>query len=412
MFAAFALLLIAGHDFTEVSGVKVSCLENLRGKAGRARVEVIVASGALHEAENARGVAHLLEHLLMRPLGFDDKNAATAWDYTSYFHDVRAAELSTAAIDLVRALAKVDLPEGSFELEREVVLQEMKLRGSRESSVKDPIFGGTILARDPGGTEESVRALTRDDVFAFHAANYVRGNIAVIARGAVDCAAFAASLAPALARLPEGRAVTLPRVLEKERGARALPIGWEGNAFVEGFYWYDANVAEEMVMRVVAKHLEQSALDDLRKGQGLTYSPQAEVRRVGSGGVLQLRVVTEGKSNVVSAWYEEKIRELRDTPAPATVMKRALPVVADLVDSDAVRLGLAAIRGEEMPDRALAALDDNSIRAMLPKMLHRDRTFGSTTPSRNIGSIIVLVVFALVVLGAAAIAGRRFGRAA
>src|SRR5688500_197884 len=65
------LLYVQSTAFTPVGGVEVSCLENLRGKVGRARVEIVVGAGALDEGENERGIAHLLEHLLMRPLGFD-----------------------------------------------------------------------------------------------------------------------------------------------------------------------------------------------------------------------------------------------------------------------------------------------------------------------------------------------------
>lgn len=395
----------------EVSGVQVSCLENLRGKEGRARIEITVGSGALHETEEARGVAHLVEHLLMRPLGFDDKNAVTGWDHTTYFHDVRAAALSTAAIDLVRALGKLDLAEGSFELERGVVIEEMRLRGSIDVlGAVDPLFGGTILARDPGGSEASVRALSREDALAFHAAHYLRSNMVVVARGAVDCELFRASLAPALASLAEGNAMPLPRVTIPEPGPRALPIGWSGQAFVQGFYWYDSTIVEETFMQVVAKHLENAALDELRKTRGLTYSPQADVRRIGAGGSMSLRVVTDGRDSVVAAWYEEKLSALRDSTSPSVLLAHALEVAGEHADADTTRYALSVLRRELSPAEAIGELDDARLQQLIAKMLRADRTFGSATASRNLGSIAVLVLFAAVVIGAVVIAGLRFFR--
>ncbi len=399
-----ALLLLGSLDFTDVSGVKVSCLENIRGKTGRARIELVVGAGALHELEEARGVAHLLEHLLMRPLGFDDANAVTSLDYTTYFRDVRAAELSTAAIDLTRALSQ--LPLDDFDVEKNVVLAEIGKRSSAQRTV-DPLFGNTLLNRDVGGGWASVRDLTKQDVESFFQKHYVRGNIALFARGAVSCEELQKTLAPELAKIPAGQADSVPRVTTPEPGPRALSYGAD-SPWMGGFYWYDATIEEEMAMRVVAKHLEQLALDELRKTQGLTYSPVAEVRRLAGGGQMQLRVATEGRESLVADWYEEKVGALRKSTTPAQDMKRAAAVVADVVENDVVRFGLAAIRGEQAPDVALAGLDDTRMQAVLAKMLAADRSFSTTTPSRNIGSILVLVFFGVVVAGAVLIAARSF----
>src|SRR5687768_4658962 len=93
--SALALLIAQSSAFSPVGGVEVSCLENLRGKVGRAKVEIVVGAGALDEGENERGVAHLLEHLLLRPINFDDSNATTSWDHTSFYRDVTGGELQT-----------------------------------------------------------------------------------------------------------------------------------------------------------------------------------------------------------------------------------------------------------------------------------------------------------------------------
>src|SRR5438552_2248748 len=128
MLFPLATLAIAALELTDTSGVKLSCLENVRGKTGRGRIEIVVGAGSLDEGEKERGLAHLVEHVVMRPLGFDHENAETALDYTTFYRDVRATDLSTTAIDLVEALAKVSINQHDFELEREVVRHELELR--------------------------------------------------------------------------------------------------------------------------------------------------------------------------------------------------------------------------------------------------------------------------------------------
>lgn len=396
MLSALLLMTVAA-DFDAVSGVKVRCLENLRGKVGRARVEVVVGAGAMHEAPNARGVAHLLEHVLLRPLGFDDSNGATGWDYTTFYRDVRGVELSTAAVDLVRALGDVSFDDETFDTERKVVLRELDERGADIRFENDPMFSGTVLERTPGGTISAVRDLSADDARRFHAAHYTKGNIAVLLSGAVSCETIQRALSPILADIPDGDASPVPRVEQEEPSAFPLPPS--ESLLVQGFYWYDATPAEEVIWRLVAKDLEQRALDVLRKERGIAYSPSARVFRRGTGGTLELRVKTDGRANEAAAWFDEQVEAMRATSKPMERFAPAIaPVRTELAD-DNVRNALAALRGEEAPTKILDTLDDVKTSAMLEKLLVDRRSFGTASPQSNVWSLIVLLLFGAVVLG-------------
>ena len=376
-----ALLLAA--SFTPVEGVQVHCAENTQGKSGRARVEVVVGAGALHEADDQHGVAHLLEHLLLRPLGFDDNNGATDWDRTRYFSDVRATELSTAAVRLVRAIRDAEFTEADLEIERRVVLRELTERG--DTTLPRPMFGSTPLSRPIGGDARSVKGLSLDDLRGFHQAHHVRGNLAVLLLGADRCAETIERLRPELEAFAPGPAAKVPPITADHPGATRLP----GQGFEAGFFWYDASPTDALVMRLVAKHLEQRALEQLRKQEGLAYTPKATYRSMGRAGLIAIDVKTSGASSQVSRWYDRTVAELRDADDPLALMAAAVDQVRRSFDSVSAVDALARLRDQPSPSALLADLDNPTLTRSLARMIAPDRGFGSG--QKSLVEVLVLV---------------------
>lgn len=392
-------LLLMAATFEPTGGVAVSCLENLRGKVGRARVEVVVAAGAVHEGEAERGVAHLLEHLVLRPLGFDDGNGATGWDYTTYHRDVRADELIPAAEDLLKELRSPKLTAEDVAVEKRIVLRELEVRGtSHAETQEDPIFRSTVYARYPGGSADAVRDLEVGDISSFHGRHYVRGNIAVLLRGAVDCKAARLAIEPILHDFPSGPVSQPPNVQAREPGRLAVPTS-PGN-FMAGFYWYSATPADEVLYRVIAKHLERRALTELRKDRGLTYSPSASFLRRGRGGQIMLTVQTKGEESAVDEWYKEELQQLLLSSTPRSDMAESISAVRTKLETDGVRAGLAALHKESSQLALLGGMTDTDMRVALPPLLSEARAFGSAVPQSNIASLIILGLFGALVLGA------------
>jgi hypothetical protein len=180
--------------------------------------------------------------------------------------------------------------------------------------------------------------------------------------------------------------------------------------FERGFYWYHSTIEDEVLMMSVAKHLEQKALAELRKEQGITYSPQASFARRGRGGTMFLLIQTSGQDRVVDGWYERTIEDLTKSEHPRDTMKNAIRFVADRLEDEVVRTGLSAIRGERAPQEALLRLDDPAMHARLSILLARDRAFGSSTPTKNVMSLVILGLFGALVLVVIGIAGMKFLR--
>ena len=248
-----------------------------------------------------------------------------------------------------------------------------------------PLFGSTPFARPIGGTPRSVGGLTLEDLRAFHRTHHVRGNVAVLLLGADDCAATMARLKPQLEGFAAGDAAKIPPFSRSHPGATRLP----GEGFEAGFFWYDANEADALMMKVVAKHLEQRALEELRKQEGLTYTPRSTYVGLGRAGLIAITVKTSGASSQVSRWYDRTVAELRESTEPATLLSEAIDQVRRTFDTVTAADALARIRDQRAPRELLRTLEGPQFRRRLARMIAPDRGFGSS--QKNLVEVLVLV---------------------
>jgi predicted Zn-dependent peptidase len=395
-----ALALLA--QYVPVEGVPVHCSASTGAASGR--VEVVIAAGALSEPEDAEGVAHLLEHVILRPFGLDDENGATEWDATRYWTRAAPTRLATAAVDLVEAIRAPKLDPEAVRLEALIVARELEDRGSGRAST-DRRFHGTRFDRPLGGTTSGVTALRPEALAAFHAAHYSAANLAVIATDAADCEALIAALGPSLARLPRG--VPSPRPVERAVPRGPVHLGDSPDRFIGGFFWFEASLAEELVWRIVAHHLERRAFEELRTAQGLTYSPQASVARLGGAGTASLEVRSSDPARV-ARWYDDTIAGLLAEPRPAERLRASIAAVRAELSPRNPRSALAALRGEPSPTELLDALDDARLSAALTAQLVPALAFGTARPT--IGRFVLLGLAGVVVLGFLAALGLKLAR--
>ena len=168
-------------------------------------VGVWVRQGAVHEAEDETGASHLLEHLVFKgtakrgpreiALALEglggSLDAYTSREHTSF--QARALDLHLdESLDVLSDLViNPQLRAGDFELEREVVLEEI---AAVEDTPDDLVFdlhaeglwpdhpyGHAIL-----GTSESVGGMPLEALRAIHTERYVGSNLLVAAAGNVD----------------------------------------------------------------------------------------------------------------------------------------------------------------------------------------------------------------------------------
>jgi predicted Zn-dependent peptidase len=192
----------AEHAITTLdSGVRVVS-ERVPGVRSVA-LGVWIATGSVLEREHEAGISHLLEHMLFRGTErygsreideiFDamgaEINAGTDKETTSLYTRVLDRHLERA-FDVVADM--VWCPRfGELEAEREVVLEEIAMY---EDDPQDRVFdvlGGTIfgshpLGRPVIGSAETVRAVTREQLAAFHRLRYRPQSVVIAAAGSIE----------------------------------------------------------------------------------------------------------------------------------------------------------------------------------------------------------------------------------
>lgn len=164
-----------------------------------------VPVGSRDEAAHQYGSTHFLEHLLFKgtrartaydiAIAFDrvggEHNAATAREHTVYHAKVRDADLPMAIEVLADMIAASVIDRDEFETERGVILEELAMADDDPIDVlferfTGQVFPGHALGRPIGGTPDTIRAATRDDVWDHYRAHYRPEELVVTIAGAVD----------------------------------------------------------------------------------------------------------------------------------------------------------------------------------------------------------------------------------
>ena len=181
----------------------------------RASLRLAVKAGSIDEADDQRGLAHMLEHMAfngttrfkpgelvkyLESIGMrfgPHLNAYTSYDETVYMIDVptdRDGLLGRGFEVLSDFAGGMTLDAKEIDKERGVVLEEWRGRlgvGSRVQAIQEPVLYGMsrYANRLPIGLPEILKTFPRQRLVDFYKANYRPDRIGVIAVGDIDPAA-------------------------------------------------------------------------------------------------------------------------------------------------------------------------------------------------------------------------------
>ncbi len=168
-------------------------------------VGIWVKTGSRNETEKQGGVTHFLEHMLFK--GTDSRtafdiaqsmesvggylNAFTSSEYTCYYARCVEDQLDRALDVLSDMVLHPLFPEEEVEKEKKVVIEEMKMyRDSPDDYLfeefSSKMFEGHALGRPILGTEETVSAFTREDLYKYMADRYKPSNLLISVAGHVN----------------------------------------------------------------------------------------------------------------------------------------------------------------------------------------------------------------------------------
>lgn len=164
-----------------------------------------VNKGARDEKDDELGIAHLVEHMVFKgTINRDRKqiwadiqknggilNACTTEDYTMFFvHCLK--EYMDEALDVIYELVFLNtIPEEEFELEKSVVVEEVKMYENQIEQQALVLLNKTLYPNnknrwDVGSTPENVSKITRKQVIDFINRNYIPQNITLYVAGDVE----------------------------------------------------------------------------------------------------------------------------------------------------------------------------------------------------------------------------------
>jgi predicted Zn-dependent peptidase len=185
------------------SGLRV-VTEHLAGLRSAA-IGFWVGTGSRDEADAVAGASHFLEHLLFKGSATrhaaeiaeavescgGDMNAFTGQEITAYYVRVPDRHLDLGLDILSDIVWTPALRPDEVESERQVILEEIRMRDDTPDDLVHDVFAGALfpehpLGREISGSQESISAVTRDQIADYHQAHYVPSNVVVAVAGNVE----------------------------------------------------------------------------------------------------------------------------------------------------------------------------------------------------------------------------------
>ena len=193
---------IAFHHHRLPNGLNIVAETN--PDAHTAAVGFFVNAGTRDEEADVMGVSHFLEHMMFKGTArrtaddvnreFDEiganYNAWTSHENTVYYAQV-LPEYLPRAVDLIGDMLRPALREDDFDMEKNVILEEIGMYEDRPQwrvydSLFETYFHGHPLGYRVLGTADSIKALGVEQMRGYFAHRYSPDNITVAAAGRFD----------------------------------------------------------------------------------------------------------------------------------------------------------------------------------------------------------------------------------
>jgi zinc protease len=400
--------------------------------------------GSVDESNGITGISHVLEHMMFKgtrtvasgefsrrvsAMGGRD-NAFTSRDYTGYFQQIPSASLADVMALEADRMSNLVLTEKEFAPEREVVIEERRLRTEDRARalVSEQLMATAFTAspyRHPVvGWMSDLKTLGLEDLERWYRQWYVPANATLVIVGDVDPAA-----AIELARRHYGPIAARPLAQRKsqsepeQRGRREavvkapaetpyLLMGFKVPK-LEQLEGSDEAFALEMLAAVLAGDDNARLPRALVRGTRVADQAFASYDMTGRGPSLFLLGGSPARGRTVAELREALVGQIRDLAErgvdPAELERLRIQYVASRVyqrdslmaqameiaglemaglswrDADRLLERIRAVRPEQVRDAARRHFSDDSLTVVTlePLPLERSRPAASSVPMRH-----------------------------
>jgi predicted Zn-dependent peptidase len=350
-----------------------------------------IAVGSRDEDDVAYGSTHFLEHLLFKgtstrsaldiAIAFDsvggEHNALTAKEHTCYYAKVQDSDVNMAIDVLADMIADSVIDPHEFEVERQVILEELAMADDDPSDVAheriaELVLGEHALGRPIGGNPETIKASERSSVVAHYETYYRPHELVVTAAGALKHADIVTRVLAALERsgwdlsgatepaarrpvegvaLPETpRSRVITRPLEQAVVALALP-------------GVRATDERRHVMSVLTSCLgggmSSRLFQEIREKRGLAYSVYAFASSYADAGMFGMAAGTSpGNAKLVAELLRDELVAVADKSITEDERLRTIgnlsgssALALESMEARMMRLGRSELTTGEYVDR-------------------------------------------------------------
>ncbi|MFA5430571.1 MAG: pitrilysin family protein [Candidatus Omnitrophota bacterium] len=311
-----------------------------------------IKSGGRYETRANKGISHVLEHMLFKGSSKyscrqikesvegagGSLNGFTSEEATCYLVKVPAAKMRMGLDILSDMVLRPSLPQADFTREKAVILEELKMYKDLPQSyvlelLDQLLWPGHPLGMGIIGFEDSLAALTRDELRSYLRGHYVPAGIVVSAAGALEHSGFCRMCGAAFASIGKrgrGQAAYLPvkdavdagpkvKLLRKDTEQTHIAMGFR--AFPREHKFKYASVLLHIIL---GANMSSRLFHEVREKRGLAYEIGTQVRRFHDTGAF---VVHAGIDNAKAVQAMEvviaELRRIRRKPVEKGELKRA-----------------------------------------------------------------------------------------
>ncbi|MGH7428736.1 MAG: M16 family metallopeptidase [Candidatus Methylomirabilaceae bacterium] len=344
------------REFLLANGMKVLLVEV--PKAPVVTVQIWYRVGSRNEVMGRAGLSHMLEHMMfkgterypkgtfsrtIRKNGGND-NAFTSQDYTAYFENLAADRVELGLELEADRLRGLLLDEKEFQLEREVVKEERRLRteDDPQAFLVESLFAQAFLMHPYHwpviGWFPDLNAMTREDLKRHYDSYYVPNNATLLVVGDIKADALLPTITRLFEPIPRKPVPPPPAVTEPEqRGERRIIVRRDAQVpFVMAGYRMPNYTHEDSYPLTILESILSNGKSS-RLYRSLVYGQKIALAVGGEYSLLQAdpelfyvyAVVKPGQKieRVEQALYRELAR-LQATPPTAQELQRAKNQVA------------------------------------------------------------------------------------
>lgn len=271
-----------------------------------------VRVGSVNEPMRINGGSHFNEHLLFksnhhrsaRQIIEDMEysgtvvNAYTTWKYTAFYAKTPPAELGNALQILFEAATNLNYDEEEFELERQVILTEIRnyINSPEKYSMLGlfipTLFKGTPLEKKIEGTVESMGAVRKEELEDFKEGYYKPNNMVIAVGGRFDEGKLKEKIEETFGSLGTGGKNRVEEIdlgnksgyLEEERRditQMYLTLGYKTSGHQGRDYF-----KLDLLSSILSEGLSSRMFHELREKRGIGYSVGCLFHPLGAEGMF------------------------------------------------------------------------------------------------------------------------------